>query len=110
MGSMCSSKEDVNLISEKDGDKKYAYLMNPPLTNANNEPIRFKDNEYFILYKDGIDAQIRLSDKMTIACKGRLVLTTLRICIINKEVNMKEVNKAWKAIDLPLSHMLKESF
>ena len=75
-----------------------------PVLDSDNEPLRAK-TESFILKRKNIEFEVILGTLGKLKGIGELVLTTLRIVLLNKSPNTP-----FQAIDLPLAHMYNENF
>lgn len=79
--------------------------LNPPL-NGSGEPLRIQ-NEHFILERKGIEFEVKIEGMGKLKGKGRSILTSNRIVLLNDRGGSDNVLKAF---DLPLALMFKESF
>lgn len=77
--------------------------LNPP-QDANLEPLRVP-GEMWILERTGVEFHVEVKSIGKFKGKGKMILTTNRIVLINQN---KDEN--FKAFDLPLALMFKESF
>lgn len=77
--------------------------LNPPL-NASGDPLRVQ-GEHFILNRTGVEFHIMIKEIGKLKGKGRMILTSNRIVCVNENSDAN-----FKAFDLPLALMFKESF
>ena len=76
--------------------------LNPP-TAPDGDPYRVA-NEHFILHRKGTEFQIDIEGMGKLKGKGKMILTTLRLVLINKQ------GGELKAFDLPHANTYKEKF
>ena len=78
--------------------------LNPPL-NEHGDPFRMQ-GEFYILSRVGIEFEIKIPSMGKLKGKGKCVLTTHRIILLNH----KSKGDDMRAFDLPLALMFNESF
>ena len=79
--------------------------LNPPV-GADGQPLRL-ETEHFILERREIDFEVKIDSIGKLKGKGRLILTSQRIVLIN---DRGKASDKLKTFDLPLYHIYKESF
>ena len=78
--------------------------LNPPLCPADGDPYRVQ-NEHFILHRKGVEFELKIEGMGKLSGKGKMILTTLRLVLINKDCSSE-----LKAFDLPHGNTFKEKF
>ena len=76
--------------------------LNPPCA-PDGDPYRVA-NEHFILHRKGTEFEIKIEGMGKLKGKGKMILTTLRLVLINKD------GGELKAFDLPHANTFKEKF
>ena len=76
--------------------------LNPPQA-ANGDPHRVA-GEHFVLWRKGIEFQLNIEGMGKLSGKGKLILTSCRLVLIN------ESGKDFKAFDAPFANTYKEKF
>ena len=79
-------------------------MLNPPQA-SNGDPNRV-EGEHFILHRKGIEFQAKVDGVGKFSGKGKLILTTCRLVLINENKNKGGCN----AFDLPYANTYKEKF
>lgn len=81
--------------------------LNPPQA-PNGDPLRI-DGEHFILHRKGIEFRCEIPGMGKLNGKGKLILTTLRLVLVNDK---KEGGSSTdlKAFDLPFANTFGEKF
>lgn len=77
--------------------------LNPPLS-ASGDPLRVT-GEHFIIQRNGVEFEVKIPSMGKLKGKGTMILTTNRVILLNNKDSAD-----FKAFDLPLALMFKESF
>ena len=77
--------------------------LNPPLCPSDGDPYRVA-NEHFILHRGGTEFELNIEGMGKLKGKGKMILTTLRLVLINKK------GGDLQAFDLPHGNTYKEKF
>ena len=77
--------------------------LNPPQANG-GDPLRI-DGEHFILHRRGIEFRCEIPGMGKLNGKGKLILTTLRLVLVNSAGGSD-----LKAFDLPFANTFGEKF
>ena len=78
-------------------------MLNPPQA-SDGEPLRV-DGEHFVLKRKGIEFHVNVKGIGKLKGKGRVILTTCRLILINDKDD-----KDLKCIDLPYANTYEEKF
>ena len=76
-----------------------------PAQDSNGDPGRVED-EYFVLHRKGVEFTVNFKDIKKFFGKGRLILTTCRLVLINEI----EETGGMQALDLPFAITSEEKF
>ncbi len=79
--------------------------LNPPC-NAQGQPYRVH-GEHYILYRHGIEFEVKIETMGKLKGKGSCILTTNRLVLLNDSGSNQD---SLRAFDLPLALMYEEGF
>ena len=75
--------------------------LNPPMTGEDPHRVH---GEYFLMYRHGIDFQVDVKGMGKLKGKGKLIVTTLRMILVNQQVS------EMRAFDIPHGLAFDEKF